>query len=136
MSTIMNKTTKTTETEHSSSMDLDDKLFDILSGATATASLPNAVLYSTLNEDIDVVKFLTGKLEERNALITEIMRTHANGECDPLPGVPKDESLDAFMAIEELAQSYDGANLQLLKLRELEKVRFMVGMDNRSALLN
>lgn len=100
-------------------------LEDVLSGNKKPDSLAEAGLYSIFG-DPDMIDLVTQKIEERSALIRELMEMNKKSGFMLLPQIPHDE-LGAFMAIEALAASNPEAHENLGKIAELDKLRFMVG---------
>ena len=106
----------------------------IAGGRDKHSSLNEAALYSNLMSDNATLEFLAGKVEERSALIRELMKMNVESGFTLLPTIPRDE-LGAFMAIEHLAKhntvhntgQNTGAHEILGKIAEIDKARFMAG---------
>lgn len=98
----------------------------IAGGRDKHNSLNEAALYSNLMSDEVTLEFLAGKVEERSALIRELMKMNAESGFSLLPTIPRDE-LGAFMAIEHLATHSPGTHEILGKIAEIDKARFMAG---------
>lgn len=99
----------------------------IHSGVAKHASLSDAVSYARWKEDPETATFLLGKLEERCNLVKKLRDLNAASGGALLLGVPADNSLAAFMAIEALAESNPGLHPILGEIAELEKLKYMVG---------
>lgn len=98
----------------------------IIGGADKHKSLNEAALHANLMCDDSTAEFMAGKIEERSALIRELMKLNAESGFTLLPEIPRGE-LGAFMAIEEMASMNPGAHEILGKIAEIDKARFMVG---------
>ena len=106
------------------------RLEDIARGVGKHDSLANAGLYS-LFSDLDMVDFLTEKIQERSRHIYELMKLNDESGHMLLPEIPHDR-IGAFEAIEKLAVTNPGAHELLGKIAELDKLRFLVS-DKASA---
>lgn len=106
-----------------------DELEKLAEGIGKHDSLANAALYAVMREDGGTASFMTEKVEERSALIRELMKLNAESGFMLLPQLPHDD-LGAFMAIEKLAASNPGAHEFLGRIAEIDKMRFMVGTQS------
>lgn len=102
-------------------------LEEVVSGARKHNSLADAALYAAVMEDKGTADFLSGQLEKRNQLIKRLVLLNAESGGSLLPGVPGENSLAAFMAIEDLAAKNPQIHPMLGQIDELDKTRFMVG---------
>lgn len=104
------------------------------SGADKHESLAKAAAYACVMENVTTATFLTEKVEERSALIHELMRLNAESGGTLLPGVPLDNELAAFLAIEALVNTNPGLHPILGQIAALEKLKYMVGESLGSPL--
>ena len=105
--------------------DAERDIARIIGGDDKHKSLNESALYANLMSDDATLDFLAGKVEERSALIRELIRLDAESGFTLLPHIPRDE-LGAFMAIEDLAARNPGAHEILGKIAEIDKARFMI----------
>lgn len=106
-------------------------LKDVMNGAHKHESLAEASSYALLKETPEVANFIHHKLIERNKLVRELSALHVASGGILLPGVPNEGGLATFMAIESLAETNPGIHPILIKIAELEKLKYMVGADKQ-----
>lgn len=101
----------------------------VIGGARRHESLSQAASYALLMESEQVANLLHDKLIERNLLVNKLLTLHVESDGTLLDGVPAQDGLASFMAIEDLAKTDPGLHPILGEIAALEKLKYMAGMS-------